>query len=398
MDRHVLALPVDLVGPVAEHPVEGLHRDGHQVGVGDPRPVEALRRLAVLVLAHLLEGDRVHLRVAAGGDERRHAAHRVRVAAVAGLHQQLAVGAHERHRHRHRGTIGKDELGPMPELLDHAEDVVPAPRVEACRVLAQLVEDLVHLERGEDRLDQDGRLDRPARHAEPVLRPLEHVVPETRLEMRLQLGEVEVPPVPGVVAEEVEAEVEQRAGHRRTVDLEVALLEVPPPRADEEHGDLVVQRVALLAGIELDGSLEGVGQVPLSLDAVLPGRRVRVLEVRHEDLGARVERVDHHLPVDGAGDLDAAVGDLVRERRDPPVAAPDPGRLRQEVGQLAHSEPAAREASQALAAAREQLAPALTELPLEVGEEPDRVGSQDVVGAHEGYLARLTRDASQSCS
>ena len=244
---HVLALPLDLVGPVAEHPVERLHRDGHQVGVRDPRAVEALRRLAVLVLAHLLEGDRVHLGVAAGGDERRHAAHRVRVAPVAGLHQQLAVGAHEGHGHRHRGPVGKDELGAMPELLDHAEDVVPASRVEPGGVLAQLVEDLVHLERGEDRLDQDGRLDRPARHAEPVLRPAEHVVPEACLEMRLQLGEVEVAPVPAVVAQEVEAEVEQRAGHRRTVDLEVALLEVPAAGADEEHGDLVVQRVALLA-------------------------------------------------------------------------------------------------------------------------------------------------------
>ena len=171
----------------------------------------------------------------------------------------------------------------------------------------------------------------------------------------------------------------------------MALLEVPPPGADEEHGDLVVQRVALLAGIELDGSLEGVRQVPLSLDAVLPGRRVRVLEVRHEDLGTRVERVDHHLPVDGAGDLDAAVGDLLRERRDPPIAAPDPGRLRQEVGQLARREPAAREASQARGAAREQLAPPLAELALEVGQQRHRVGGQDVVGAHKGYLARLTR-------
>jgi hypothetical protein len=33
-------------------------------------------------------------------------------------------------------------------FLMHAEDVVPAAGVEARRVLAQLVEDLVHLERG----------------------------------------------------------------------------------------------------------------------------------------------------------------------------------------------------------------------------------------------------------
>jgi hypothetical protein len=63
-------------------------------------------------------------------------------------------------------------------------------------VLAQLVEDLVHLERGEDRLDQHGRLDRAARDAELVLRHHEHVVPQPRLEMALELRQVEVRPVP----------------------------------------------------------------------------------------------------------------------------------------------------------------------------------------------------------
>ena len=120
-------------------------------------------------------------------------------------------------------AIGQDELGPVAELLDHAEDVVPAAGVQPGRVLAQLVEDLVHLERGEDRLDQHRRLDRPARHAEPVLREAEDVVPEARLEVRLELREVEVAPVARVVAEEVDAEVEQRAGHRPAVDREVPL-------------------------------------------------------------------------------------------------------------------------------------------------------------------------------
>ena len=42
------------------------------------------------------------------------------------------------------------------ELLDRAEDVVPAAGVQPAGVLAQLVEDLVHLERRQDRLDQHG--------------------------------------------------------------------------------------------------------------------------------------------------------------------------------------------------------------------------------------------------
>ena len=42
--------------------VELGHRDGHEVGVRDPGAVEAVPRLAVLVLADAGEGDLVHLR------------------------------------------------------------------------------------------------------------------------------------------------------------------------------------------------------------------------------------------------------------------------------------------------------------------------------------------------
>ena len=48
------------------------------------------------------------------------------------------------------------------ELLDRAEDVVPAAGVQRAAVVAQLVEDRVHLERRQDRLDQHGAADRAA--------------------------------------------------------------------------------------------------------------------------------------------------------------------------------------------------------------------------------------------
>src|SRR5262249_1770744 len=150
----------------------------------------------------------------------------------------------------------------------------------------ELVEDLVHLERGEDRLDEDGGLDRPALDPEPVLCEAEDVVPEPRLVVRLELREVEEPPVPAVVAKEVETEVEQRARHRAAVALEVALLEVPASRPYEEDRDLVVEAIPLAAALELDRALERVGQVALPLDAVGPRRGVRVPEVGHEDLRA----------------------------------------------------------------------------------------------------------------
>src|SRR5690606_10123588 len=74
-----------------------------------------------------------------------------------------------------------------------------------------------------------------------------------------------------------------------------------------------------LLGREVDAPADRVRQVELSLDHVRPGRARRVLEVGEPHLRARVERVDGHLAVGRAGDLDAAVleagpgtGDLPR--------------------------------------------------------------------------------------
>src|SRR5438132_2483786 len=117
-------------------------------------------------------------------------------------------------------------------------------------MVAKLVEDLVHLEGGEDRLDQHRRLEPAVLETEPALGEAEDVVPEPRLEVRLQLGEVEVAAVPRVVAQRVEPEVEERSRDGRAVDLEVALDEVPTARTDEQDRHPVVQPVLLLARVE----------------------------------------------------------------------------------------------------------------------------------------------------
>ena len=112
-------------------------------------------------------------------------------------------------------------------------------------MVAQLVEDLVHLERGRQRLDQHRGLDRSMRHAELALRVGEDVVPEPGLEMALQLGQVEgrrraLRHLGLGVVEEVEAEVEQRAGHRLAVDDHMAFGQMPAARAHHQHGGLVL--------------------------------------------------------------------------------------------------------------------------------------------------------------
>src|SRR5207247_4149623 len=99
-------------------------------------------------------------------------------------------------------------------------------------MIAQLVQDLFHLEGRKDRFDQDGGANRPSRDSELILRQVENIVPEPRLEMALELREVEVRAASLFqqtldVVKEVEAEIEEAARDRLAVDLNVSLVEVP---------------------------------------------------------------------------------------------------------------------------------------------------------------------------
>ena len=99
-------------------------------------------------------------------------------------------------------------------------------------MLLELVEDLLHLERGGKGLDQDGSSDRSLRQAELASREAEDVVPQSSLEVVLHLGEVEVgarAPLDelGGVVVEVDGKVEQTARDGLAVDQDVTLLQVP---------------------------------------------------------------------------------------------------------------------------------------------------------------------------
>ena len=160
--------------------------------------------------------------------------------------------------------------------------------------------------------------------------------------MALHLGQVEVGPTATSqqflrVVEEVEAEVEDGAGHGLAIDEHVPLFQMPAAGADKEHGDFVVELVLLLRdGVGIgDGAADGVAQIDLAVEQVVPGGSARVLKVGHEDLGAGVERVDDHLAIDGPGNLNAAVQDVGGQRRDRPCGFADISRLGEEIGLLA---------------------------------------------------------------
>ncbi len=209
----------------------------------------------------------------------------------------------------------------------------------------------------------------------------EHIVPQPRLEVALDLRQVKVgagaarQQFLGVVKEE-QREIEERAGHRVAVDEHVLFREMPAARAHEQHGGLVVQRImpARLGIVEGDRPAHRVVEVRLALDHVLPGRRVRILEIGHEDAGAAIERVDHHLSVGRAGDLGAAVLDVPRDRCNPPVAVADRLGLGQEIRFPAGIEPVLD-----LGAASEQPPPLRAEFALELDGKGNRLRRQHLL-------------------
>ena len=357
----------------------------------DPGAVEAVAGLAQLVVPHARERRLVHLGIAPRRDERRHAADRVRLVPVARPDEQLGVRPHERHRHRHLRAVGQHG----PELLDRAEDVVPPARVERAAVVAQLVEDRLHLERRRDRLDQHRAADRAARDAERLLRVRERPRPERRLLVALELRQIEVRAAPALqllarVVEEREPEVEERGRDRRAVDGVVPLLQVPAARTHLERRDLVVQRVALLRRLERDLAPDGVGEVALPLDHVRPRRRARILEVAHEDPRPRVEGVDHHLAVGRAGDLAAPVLQVGRGRCDLPSL----------LGRRDELEPrAARELTSPLVAAAQQLQAGRVQGAMEALDEVESLPRQNLVDRVKRRHARDSRPhACSNCS
>ena len=264
-------------------------------------------------------------------------------------------------------------------------------------MIAQLEEDLVHLEGGGQRLDQHGGADRALGQAEHALGGDEDIAPEPRLEMALHLRQIEIGPEPcgerrlGVV-EDIEAEIEQRARHRLAVDLDMRLRQMPAARPDDQHGGLWPELVGLAGRRirEAERALPARQHVRLALDHVGQGRRVGVLEIGHEDLGAGVQRVDHHLLVGRAGDLDAAVEEIGGRRarrascpRELPTSRAGSAAARQ------------RRTASAARCAPQPLSPLALEGAMQTGEEGQRLAGQDVLGPRRD--GRLERQALGQC-
>ena len=150
---------------------------------------------------------------------------------------------------------------------------------------------------------------------------------------------------------------------------------MPPARPHHQGRELLAQRVALALGAHvLQRAAHRVHAVGLAADDVDPRRRKCVLEVPHEHPRARVQRVDHHLPLHRAGDLHPAVGEIGRRGRHAPFGGADVGGLLQKIGQAAGTEPALD-----FEAAGQQLLAPGSEPANQLLHELDGVGCEDPV-------------------
>src|SRR5579885_1246855 len=254
--------------------------------------------------------------------------------------------------HRDLGAVRQHPIGAMAELLDETEYVIPAAAVQTSGVVPQLKQNLVHFKSRRDRFNQYGGANRAAGNADIVLGEIEDVIPKPRFEMALHLGEIKIGSGPvlnegGSVVKEIQAKIEQRGRYRLAARERVFLDKVPSARPHQQNRRFFRQPVVLaFRTCVLDHAADGVFQIQIAVDVVAPGRRVRVLEIRHEDVRAGVQRVDNHFAVYGTCDLYATVLKIARNRRNLPFAVADLRCFRQKIEQ-----PAGAELSQALGAA-----------------------------------------------
>ena len=79
---------------------------------------------------------------------------------MACLNKQTNICVHESDGHGDSATIRKDGTMIRPALLDETKDVVPSSAVKPRRMCPKLEQNLLHMKRSRESLNQDGSPDR----------------------------------------------------------------------------------------------------------------------------------------------------------------------------------------------------------------------------------------------
>ena len=340
-DMDILAQFVELV--LRRHqPVKDLVRQRHHIGMRHPRAIMPVRSFALLVGTHLGERHLIGFRTPLDRDLRRHAAHRESLAAMAGPDQQQRIGGQKIRRHRHHAAIRRHKGRVAAETLDERENIIPTPAIQADNMILQLIQDLVHFKRRRQRLDQDRRLEHAMRNPKRFLCMAEHRVPQSCFFMAFHFRQIKPRRRPLRdnrlrIMKYIKPEIEQTARHRFAIHRHMRFRQMPTARADQQCRWLRRNRVGFsgfLVG-EIQRPRPAVPHIELAFDHIRPGRRGGILEIGHKHFCARIQRIDDHLAVNRAGDLNPAIQQIGRNRRNRPIAFADMLGLGKEIGQFA---------------------------------------------------------------
>ncbi len=117
----------------------------------------AVAGFALLIRLHRREGFVIGRGIVLHRNEGRHATHRKSAALMAGLNEQFGIAFQEMHAHRNLRAVRHHKFGPRMEFFNHRENIIPAPTIQAHRVILERVQNLVHLKRRGHHLDQHRR-------------------------------------------------------------------------------------------------------------------------------------------------------------------------------------------------------------------------------------------------
>ena len=305
----------------------------------------------------------------------RHPAHGVGSAAVADLDQELAVGAQEVAVHAHRAAVGQDEARVGAELLDEAEDVVPATAVQSRPECSRSSHRISSISKAARMVSiRTVALTVPRGMPSSSWAASKTAFPEARLHVALELGQVEVGRRPRGRRARVRCGTgtarSRRASPtpaRRPTSMFFSSRCQPRGRTKSTAVSSFSRYSLPVVGCtKLDGPPHGVPRGCAGRRGCSPtSGEFESSKSAMNTFAPEFQRVDHHLAVDRTGDLDAPIGDVGGDRRDGPIAprgspASPPG------------SPASiprRGAPWIVGAPGEELRPAGAEAPLEPGHE-----------------------------
>ena len=193
-------------------------------------------------------------------------------------------------------------------------------------MVAQRMQDLIHLEHRWQRLNQQRGLDGAARQVKAIFRKAKDIVPPCRLLPGLGFWQIEVGTAPLrqqrlVVMKKIERKIEQTAGDGLITPGDVLFRQVQAAHTAYQHSGIGLQLVdfAGLVGVA-DGPVHGITQVNLAINDFTPVRRQRILKVRHKDFDVGIHRVNDHFAFNGTGDFNTAILQIRRDTADGPVS------------------------------------------------------------------------------